>query len=135
MSQENLEASRRFVDAFNRRDVEAMIATLDAGIEWHPASTVALGGAASVYRGHSGVLDGLRDLDGSYERLLIEISTFQDVGERVAGTGEIRVRGRASGAELRSPFGVVFEFRNGKATYIRSYLDPREALEAAGLPG
>jgi SnoaL-like domain len=68
MSQENLEASRRFVDAFNRRDVEAMIATLDAGIEWHPASTVALGGAASVYRGHSGVLDGLRDLDGSYER-------------------------------------------------------------------
>jgi hypothetical protein len=33
MSQENLEASRRFVDAFNRRDVEAMIATLDTGIE------------------------------------------------------------------------------------------------------
>jgi ketosteroid isomerase-like protein len=135
MSQENLEASRRFVDAFNRRDVEGMIETLDAGIEWRPASTVALGGAASVYRGHSGVHEGLRDLDGSYEGLRIELSKLQEVGERVVGTGEIRVRGRASGAEVRSPFGVVFTFRNGKATYIRSYLDPREALEAAGLPG
>jgi hypothetical protein len=25
------------------------------------------------------------------------------------------------------------EFKNGSATQIRSYLDPREALEAAGL--
>jgi hypothetical protein len=69
MSRENVEASKRFVDAFNRHDVRAVIATLDTGIEWHPASTVGLGGEASVYRGHSGVLDGLRDLDDSHEGL------------------------------------------------------------------
>jgi ketosteroid isomerase-like protein len=28
----------------------------------------------------------------------------------------------------------VMDFRNGKALRVRSYLDPKEALEASGLP-
>jgi hypothetical protein len=75
MSQENVEAFKRFLDAFNRRDVEAMLEEVDAGVEWRPAAPVALGGEATVYRGHAGI----------------------------------------------------------PATQIRSYLDPREAREAAGL--
>jgi ketosteroid isomerase-like protein len=41
--------------------------------------------------------------------------------------------GQESGVESWSPFGAVMRFNDGKATQIRSYTDPREALEAAGL--
>ena len=128
-----MEAFKRFVDGFNRRDVKAMLEELDAGV-WRPAAPVALGGEATVYRGHVGVPDGIRDLHESFAELQIEISEIQQVGDRIVGIGRIRTRGKGSGVESWSPFGAVMEFKNGKATQIRSYLDPREALEAAGLP-
>ena len=133
MSQENIEAFKRCADGFNRRNVEAMLEEVDAGVEWRPAAPVALGGEATVYRGHAGIPDGLRDLLDSFTELQIEISEIQQAGDRVVGIGRIRTRGKGSGAESWSPFGAVMEFKNGKATQIRSYLDLREALEAAGL--
>ena len=129
----NVEAFKRFMDGFNRRDVEAMRAEVDAGVEWRPAAPVALGGEATVYRGHAGIPDGIRDLHDSFAELQIEISEIQQVGDRVVGIGRIRTRGKGSGVESWSPFGAVMKFENGKATQIRSYLDPQEAFEAAGL--
>ena len=133
MSQEDVETFRRFVDAFNRRDVAAIVEVVDAEVEWRPAAPVALGGEAAVYRGHPGISEGLRDLHDSFAELQIEVSEFQEVGDRVVGTGRIHTRGKGSGAEFDSVFGAVIEFKNGKATQIRSYLDAGEALEAAGL--
>jgi ketosteroid isomerase-like protein len=133
MSHEDVEPFKRFIDGFNRRDVEAMLEEVDAGVEWRPAAPVALGGEATVYRGHAGIPDGIRDLHDSFGELQIEISEIQQVGERVVGIGRIRTRGKGSGVESWSPFGAVMKFKNGKATEICSYLDPREALEAAGL--
>ncbi len=133
MSQENVETFKRFVDAFNCRDAEAMVEVVDAGVEWRPAAPVALGGEATVYRGHPGISEGLRDLHDSFAEVQIEVSEFREVGDRVVGTGRIRTRGRGSGAEFDSIFGAVIEFKDGKATRIRSYLDPGDALEAARL--
>ncbi len=36
--------------AYNRRDTEALVETLDPEIEWHSAIIVPLGGDAAVYR-------------------------------------------------------------------------------------
>ena len=45
----------------------------------------------------------------------------------------MRGRGTESGAEIESPWAFLIQFRNGKATQVRVYLDPKQALEAAGL--
>jgi ketosteroid isomerase-like protein len=135
MSEENIEAFKRFVDAFNRRDLEAILEEVDPGVEWRPASAVAMGGEATVYRGHAGVPDGLRDLYDSFAKLEIEISEYREAGDAVVGTGQIHTRGKESGAEVVSPFSVLIGFKRAKATEIRSYLDPQDALEAAGLDG
>ena len=37
MSQENVEAFKRFADANNRRDVDALLKELDTDVEWHSA--------------------------------------------------------------------------------------------------
>jgi ketosteroid isomerase-like protein len=42
-------------------------------------------------------------------------------------------RGRASGADLDVPVGIVGKVREGKITEARMYSDPDEALEAVGL--
>lgn len=123
-------AFKRFMDGFNRRDVDAMLVEVDPAVEWRPAMPVALEGQATVYRGHTGIPDAIRELHDSFAELQIEISDIQQVGDRVVGIGSIRTRGNESGVESWSPFGALMEFKHGKATQIRSYLDPQEALEA-----
>ena len=132
MSQENVEAVERFVDAFSRRDVEAMLEELDPEVEWHSAFLAPLVGEATVYRQHEGVRELLRDLYEALAEIHIEISEIRDLGDRIVGIGRIRARGKESGAETESPFGYVTDIKNGKAIRIRAYLDPKDALEAAG---
>ena len=44
MSEENVEAAERAIDAVNRRDIEAVLEELDPEVEWHPMIQVLLGG-------------------------------------------------------------------------------------------
>ena len=62
MSQENVEVLKRAFDAINRRDAEALLSELDPEVEWHPAILMAMGGKQTVYRGHDGVRESVRDL-------------------------------------------------------------------------
>ena len=127
-----METLRRGLEAFNRRDVEAALEGLDAEVEWYPAVQPALG-ESTVYRGHQGARDLFRDLYEVYLEFRIEDPEFQDLGDRVVVT--CRIRGAADRAEPSrdSPFGYLFEFRNGTVVRVWAFLDPKEALEAAGL--
>lgn len=133
MSRENVEAFQRGLEAYNRRDAEALVEELDAEVEWHPALLVMLGGEATVYRGHEGVREMLSDVDDALADIHAEFSEIRDPGDQIVAIGRIRTRGKASGAVTESPLGYVADFRNGKVTRIRTYLDPWEALEVAGL--
>ena len=133
MSQENVEAFKRAFQAINRRDVEALLEELDPEVEWHSAILMALGGERTVYRGHEGIREWLRDLHGTLSEFQAEYSEIRDLGDRTVAIGHMRARGTTSGAEVESPIGSVVEFKNGKGLQIRTYFDPHEALEAAGL--
>ena len=133
MSEENVVAFERAVDAFNRRDIEAVLEELDPEVEWHPAFQVLLGGEATVYRGHEGYREFIRDSLEVFPEFQVEYSEVRDLGDRLLAIGYLRARGKESGAETESPVGYVVEFKNGKGVRVREYLDPKEALEAAGL--
>ena len=92
-----------------------------------------LGGEATVYRGHEGIREWLGELDETFSELHLDLLDIRDLGSRLVAIGHIRTRGKASGAVTEVPLGYVIDIRNGKITRIRSYLDPRQALEAAGL--
>jgi uncharacterized protein len=131
MSREDVEAFKRAMDAGNRRDVEALLAELDPDVEWHAALPM-LGGDA-VYRGHDGVRKFLPEVWEVLADTELEFPEIRDAGDQVVALGHFRGRGKGSGVEAETPFGYVVDFRGGKAIRIRSYLDPKEALEAAGL--
>jgi hypothetical protein len=60
MSDGNVELTRRFVAAFNARDIQTMIVCFDPSIEYRSAFA-AVGGA--VYYGHDGLRRWHRDLE------------------------------------------------------------------------
>jgi ketosteroid isomerase-like protein len=133
MSKEDVEAFKRGLDTFNRRDVEALLEELHPEVEWHPALPVLVGGEATVYRGHGGVREMLQDLYEAFAETHVDIWEIRDLGDRLVAIGRTRARGKESGAETESPWGCVTEYKDGRAIRIRTYLDPKEALEAAGL--
>ena len=133
MPQENVDAFWRFLDAYNRQDIEAMVEGLDPEVEYHPALPMLLGGEATVYRGHEGVRRLFREIYDAFDEIHAEYSEVRDLGDRVVAVGRIRMRGKGSGAETESPAAVVIDSRDGKAIRVQTYLDPREALEAAGV--
>jgi ketosteroid isomerase-like protein len=132
MSQENVEAMKRLEGAGNRRDANAVLAELDGAVEWYDAAPMLLGGKATVFQGHQGVRALMDDLWGTLDEIQVHFTEIRDLGDRIVATGHIRVRGSASGAELESSYGAVFDFENGKAIRVRTYVGAK-AIEAAGL--
>ena len=130
MSQENVEQLVMGFKAWNRGDMEAMLASLDPDIEY--VATGLFPGMEPVYRGHEGFRLFWRDFREVWEALQIEVEEIRDLGERVAARLTFEGRGRA-GLEVRREFGNVWTFRNGLAVQVKAYADWTEALEAVGL--
>jgi ketosteroid isomerase-like protein len=133
MSEQNIAAFKRGLGAANRREFDAVLDELDPEVEWHPVLPVLLGGEATVYRGREGARELFRDVYEAFAEFRVEISTIREVDDRIVAIGSMRARGKESGAETQSPLAYLVQFKNGKILRIDSYLDPRDALEAAGL--
>jgi ketosteroid isomerase-like protein len=133
MSQENVEAFKRGTEAYNRRDVDGLLNELDPEVEWHSALLIPFGGEATSSRGHDGVREVLREVYEALAEIHLEYSDTRDLGDRIVGIGRIRTQGKQSGAVTEMAFGTVTDMKNGKAIRIWTYLDPQEALQAAGL--
>jgi ketosteroid isomerase-like protein len=133
MPRDNVELMRRGLDAYNRRDVEAAIELLDPAVEWYAALDVLLGGEETVYRGHEGIRTLFATIDETFSELEAEATGFRDLDDRLVAIGRLRTRGRRSGAETSSDVGWLIEFRDQKIVRVRTFLDPAEALAAAGV--
>jgi ketosteroid isomerase-like protein len=133
LSDENVKAFNRGVDAINRRDVDALLTVLDPDVEWREVFNEMLGGQATVYRGHEGIRKLLDDLYGTFGEIDCRYPDVRDLDKQVLGLGSLRARGGGSGAEIESPLASLTDFANGRAVRIRTFLDHSEALEAAGL--
>ena len=130
MSAQNVESVRRFVEAFNERDVDAIAAELGGDAELYPLRAQLEG---KSYRGVAGVREMFADFDEDWQYLRIQVDDIRDAGDQVAVVGRVRSRGRTSGVDLEVPIGFAFKFREGKAVYSRSYSEPDDALRAVGL--
>ena len=99
MSQENVDAFVRGAEAFNRRDIDALLEEVDTEVEWSAALPVTLGGKATAARGHAEVREMFRDLYEVLDQIRVEYTEFRDLGDRLFASGRIRTRGKGSGAE------------------------------------
>jgi ketosteroid isomerase-like protein len=133
MSEENVEAFKRGMSAWNRRDIDAALEGLDPAVEWHPAVAGKFGGEATVLRGREEVRKGVQDLLEAFDDLRFELWELRDLGDELLAFGRVHGHGTESGVEIDSPLAWLIRAKDGKAIWVGSYLDPKDALEAAGL--
>ncbi|TMK97607.1 MAG: nuclear transport factor 2 family protein [Actinobacteria bacterium] len=131
MSEDNVELLRRWIDAFNARDIEALIAYSDPSIELHSVFA-AVGGA--IYRGHDGMRRWHRDLEDAWgEEIRLEPESYFDLGEHVLSFYVYHARGQHSEAGVAMPAASVSRWRNGLMVYVKVYTDRANALRDLGL--
>jgi ketosteroid isomerase-like protein len=133
MSEANVQLVRSLMAAVDRRDIDAFAAVTTPDFEWFPVFAARVGG--DVYRGREGIEAFLGEVDETWEEFRPVPEEYRDLGDRVLALGRLRTRGRASGAPGDSPWGGVYDLRDGKVSRIRTFLDHGEASQAAGLDG
>ena len=119
------------IDAFNRRDVAALLERIHPSVELVPLRSVMEGGD---YHGHDGLRRYLRDAEDEIDGMLLRADEFREVGDVVVLLGAIHGRLRASGIEMDMPAAWLVRVEGGKVRYLRAYSDPAGALADAGLP-
>jgi ketosteroid isomerase-like protein len=127
----NIELAQRAIEAYNRRDVEAACSVCHPDVEWWTVFVGQLEGRP--YSGHAGIRDYFAEFGQTWDDIHFEGDDYRDLGDAAVYIGRIYGRGHESGVALDSPFGVVFDIRDGLIWRIRSYLDPTRALAEAGL--
>jgi ketosteroid isomerase-like protein len=132
MAKDNVETVKRAIGAFNRRDVDALAELTTADFEWFPAFLGAVEGDS--HRGRQGIEAYFRAASETWEDVRLLGEDFRELGgDRVLMLGRVEGRGRGSGAQVDAPHGVVWNFRGGRISRVRAYLDHGDALRAAGL--
>jgi hypothetical protein len=102
MSERDVELHRRWIAAFNSRDVEAMIPCCDPSIEFHPVLEAAIGG--EVYQGHDGLRTWHRDVEDVWGGAVhAELEAYFDLGERTLAFYVLHGRGKHSGVDVAMP--------------------------------
>ena len=131
MSEENVEATRQLIEAFNRRDLAAMTESFDPEIEWAPIGPAAV--ERAVYRGRDEVSGGFAATWETWEVFELEEHEIRDLGDSVLWLGRAQLKGGASHLELDQEFAVRITMDGGKIVRIKGFRTWDEALEAAGL--
>jgi ketosteroid isomerase-like protein len=131
MPERNLELMRRFVEAFNARDAQAIIALSDPSIEYHAALGTAVGGG--VFHGHDGLLELFRAIEDVWDELRIEPEAYFELGEHALVFAAQYGRGRQSGAEVAMPIAGVVRWRDGLIVYAKGYPRREDALRELGV--
>ena len=129
MSEQNVELHRRGIEAFNRRDIEGVVALCDPSVEWH--STF---GGGAIYRGHDGLRAWHKDLQDAWGTdIRIEPEVFFDLGEHTLDVQLLHGRGRQSGADVALSAASVIRWRDGLIVYFKGYADQEDALSDLGI--
>ena len=131
MPQDNVELTRRGMEAFVAGDWEAWTERFDPAIEWE--ETPGLGPDPSVYRGIEEVRAAVQSWTEMWTEYSFEVHEYLDAGDDVVVLIRERGRGRSAGVTVERELGEIFTFRDGKVIRNRLYGSWDEALEAAGL--
>jgi ketosteroid isomerase-like protein len=131
MSHRNVELAKRAIDAFNRRDLSAYDDLFTADFEWFSVFAGSVEGV--VYRGREGIERYFGEISDTWEEFRAVAGEYRDLGDRVLLLGRFEGRGKGSGVPVNAPLGTLYDFRGGKCSRSRVYLDHGEAMRAAGV--
>jgi ketosteroid isomerase-like protein len=129
MSQENVEIVRRFFEAWNVRDADALAEIT------HPQAEILLprnlleGGS---YIGPEGVRRALADALQTWEETRVIVEGIREARDQVVVLGRT-FNSPPGGPRTETIAGYVIRVQDGKLAYLRPFMSHEDALEAVGL--
>jgi ketosteroid isomerase-like protein len=128
-------SARLALEAYNRRDMDAVGIGYHAEFEYHPAQNwVEAGLLEPCYRGlegHKRYVASTAEVFGA--EVYVKPVELIDAGERIAVLAKVPMRAQASGIRLTEAFALVSTFADGKVIRTHEYYDYAEALAAVGV--
>ena len=128
-----MEIVRRTIDAWNRRDIDELLAVTDPGIEYvnlptavEPGTRRGVAEVSAVWRAQWDILDGR-----------LEVHRFFDRGDEIVVLGRLSVRMPRSDAGIDDRLLLSWKLRDWKIIRVEALgfggAEVQTALEAAGL--
>ena len=129
MSPENVELARQAFDAFNRRDLGAFLALMDADVEAGSRLAAMEGG----YHGHDGIRQWWQNLLGAIPDYTLETVEVRGLGNLTVTTLRTRGHGADSDTPVEDTVWVVVDWRDRKVVRWRVLSTEAAALAAVRL--
>lgn len=130
MSQENVDKTRAYIEAYNRRDFQTAIRDFDPQVEWVLPAHQSFDSCV----GPQQVILFWEGLDETMDELRLDPQEYVDAGDRVAVRLRYFGRGKGSGAEIETEmYHQITTFRDGTMVRIEYVTSWPEALELAGI--
>jgi ketosteroid isomerase-like protein len=86
-----------------------------------------------VYRGIEGVARATERWIEPFETVTMDLERIVGSGDRFVSVHRFRARARHTGMEFEESLAYIWTFKDGKVVHFKSYWDPADALQAAGL--
>jgi ketosteroid isomerase-like protein len=130
VSQENVEIVRRMYEASYGGDAEGALSYFDPNVLVDTSSARPDG---VIGKGHEHLIATIGGWVDAWDEWREEIEEMRDLGDRVYVVATQRGRGKGSGIEVETRYALLYEVEGDQITGMTFYIDPAEALEAAGL--
>ena len=132
MSEENVQAMREIVEAWNTTGLDALLEFCPEDVVWFPFHEWPDGDEPR--RGHAGVRELMAAWTDYFDGYQVHIQEIRDLDDRVVAHGEMAGQAKGTGVPIRQPLGwVASDFRQGQIGEVHFFLTRDETLEAAGL--
>ena len=117
----------RWVDAFNARDLDRILACFAGNVDFHP---LRLSGIAASYRGHDGVREWFARLRHLRHEYRIVLHEAREISEgRVFASGSLSLAGKSDVGS----FCALHRLDGGLIVAAHQYLTDPDMIESLGL--
>jgi ketosteroid isomerase-like protein len=126
---DNVALAREGMEAFQRRDIEGILAFLSPEVEVYSQEDLPNSGE---FHGHDGYLQWVGNWLDVWESFEVEPLDFEPIGERhvLVPTRQLGI-GKGSGIEVRMTVCFMVEIHERLATRLHFYAEREKALAAA----
>ena len=132
MFRENVEIVRRSTEAYNRRDLDAMLESWaeDGVLDWSNARSF----DAGVYRGHGEIRAFMEEFFAGWDEVRIDLvyGPIEVEDGLLIAENITYMRGR-DGIEVQARSAWLIRIRDGEQTSLTLYQTKQDAIDAAGL--
>ena len=131
MPQENVEAVKRVVEAFNTRGLDAALAYIHPELAWHaPPEWL----ERQVYTGREGLRQLAESWGQNFDEYRLDLERVVDLGgNRALALLVQRGRIKGGGNPMELAIGWIVEVSDGQLARVDVHFSWEAALEAAGL--